>query len=781
MQRLAAGTGTGESGSHKNSDTADGEIRARKAYFHFPFSQAYESLVRAFIRPPRDRYHPSDLGPRDTVIRNNLRISRTDFQVVNRRGQHLVCSRWAVQSNAETVENERCVIYLHGNSSSRLAVFHSGILNTVSNLGFSLIAFDFSGSGISGGQYVSLGYYEKDDVEDVISVVKRKGWTSKILLWGRSMGAVTALLYASSNPDSVAGLVMDSPYSSLVEVAKDLVADINSSIPSFLVLGVLQLVRRSVVNRAGFDIYDVEPQKVISKCRCPAFMLHGTNDRVVQPKHSIKLSNKYRAEALHVDFVGTHNSPRPAMILKSVAIFIRTALEDPSRIERAFITIRELFAMEDEETRIARAEAAAAAEAAEAAAALETQSASSTPRNRSSFSRLFSTEIGWAAPENLKISNDRASLRPISPPTPDASSASKVPEGFARRPRYTTPGIRHMDPHPMPHGSLSAGYRSDKEKLVRGELMFDEPCKPEPDPRKLPVFADPIPLTSATTIPRREMSWEGDKEKLVADEQPDQPEPDKMLSRVPLFVDNTSGAGSPVPRPSRMKYTLHTHTRVNTSEDEESDSDSGASSDDLCNVRNLRRRTEDQLKNIGSEKMTEGLLENITDLIMHEVLDELYLKGVQICALDQWYKQGPDRVMERVVRSIEERIVEELLLMSAAHLSIDENDPDYERYKSTETDRQFLLGMKVAEMASENWTFGDFGVKEWMSANWDEYETSFSTDYAETDFKDMISESLEELGHTNHGFGNPANFSNTSKNTTFKPFNNKYKTNNFSS
>jgi pimeloyl-ACP methyl ester carboxylesterase len=56
--------------------------------------------------------------------------------------------------------------------------------------------FDFSGSGLSEGEYVSLGYYESDDVEAVVSHLRRSKGFTEIALWGRSMGAVTALLYA---------------------------------------------------------------------------------------------------------------------------------------------------------------------------------------------------------------------------------------------------------------------------------------------------------------------------------------------------------------------------------------------------------------------------------------------------------------------------------------------------------------------------------------------------------------------------------------------------------
>ena len=94
---------------------------------------------------------------------------------------------------------------MHGNSSARL----EGIpqLTTVLSIGATLLSFDFSGSGLSDGEYVSLGAYEKDDLKTVIDYLREEGLTSSIALWGRRMGAATALLHGERDP-SIAGMVI---------------------------------------------------------------------------------------------------------------------------------------------------------------------------------------------------------------------------------------------------------------------------------------------------------------------------------------------------------------------------------------------------------------------------------------------------------------------------------------------------------------------------------------------------------------------------------------------
>lgn len=74
-----------------------------------------------------------------------------------------------------------------------------------------LFCFDFAGCGMSQGEYISLGWFEREDLEIIINYLRAERKVSTIGLWGRSMGAVTALLYGDRDP-SIAGMVLDSPF-----------------------------------------------------------------------------------------------------------------------------------------------------------------------------------------------------------------------------------------------------------------------------------------------------------------------------------------------------------------------------------------------------------------------------------------------------------------------------------------------------------------------------------------------------------------------------------------
>ena len=71
-----------------------------------------------------------------------------------------------------------------------------------------MFAFDFSGSGRSDGEYVSLGFFEREDLKIVVDFLRASGKVSTIALWGRSMGAATSLLHGDRDP-SIAAMILD--------------------------------------------------------------------------------------------------------------------------------------------------------------------------------------------------------------------------------------------------------------------------------------------------------------------------------------------------------------------------------------------------------------------------------------------------------------------------------------------------------------------------------------------------------------------------------------------
>lgn len=88
----------------------------------FTFSGGYSQCWKAIIRPPRDQYSEEELGPKDLQI-VDMRCIRKDFDIKNSRGHTLKCSWWDVHSTRRPKKKLPCVIFLHGNGSSRRGAF----------------------------------------------------------------------------------------------------------------------------------------------------------------------------------------------------------------------------------------------------------------------------------------------------------------------------------------------------------------------------------------------------------------------------------------------------------------------------------------------------------------------------------------------------------------------------------------------------------------------------------------------------------------------------------
>lgn len=133
------------------------------------FGGTYDDLWKAVIRPPRDVYNDSDLGPEKFNIKGK-NYKRTDFTLTNNRDLKLYCSYWEPYDEEREVERLPCVVYLHGNSSSRAEAATE--VKILLPMNVTLFAFDFAGCGRSEGEYISLGWYEREDVECVIEYLR---------------------------------------------------------------------------------------------------------------------------------------------------------------------------------------------------------------------------------------------------------------------------------------------------------------------------------------------------------------------------------------------------------------------------------------------------------------------------------------------------------------------------------------------------------------------------------------------------------------------------------
>ncbi|KAK8555251.1 hypothetical protein V6N13_037400 [Hibiscus sabdariffa] len=284
-----------------------------------------EQLVNFIIRPPRAEYNPeSDLLDEEFMLKGKW-YQRKDIEVKNGRGDVLQCSHYVPLVGPEG-KSLPCVIYCHGNSGCRADASEAAIILLPSNI--TVFTLDFSGSGLSGGEHVTLGWNEKDDLKAVVDYLRADGNVSLIGLWGRSMGAVTSLMYGAEDP-SIAGMVLDSPFSDLVDLMLELVDTYKFRLPKFTVKFAIQFMRKSIQKKAKFDIADLNTIKVAKSCFVPVLFGHAIGDDFIRPHHSDRIFEAYMGDKNIIKFEGDHNSPRPQFYFDSINIFFHNVLQPP--------------------------------------------------------------------------------------------------------------------------------------------------------------------------------------------------------------------------------------------------------------------------------------------------------------------------------------------------------------------------------------------------------------------------------------------------------------------
>ena len=197
------------------------------------------------------------------------------------------------------------------------------------SIGATCLAFDFTGSGQSDGEYVSLGFFEREDLQAVVEHLRQSGRVSTIALWGRSMGAATSLMHGDRDP-SIAAMVLDSPFADLTQLAEEMVdkgREQGLTVPGFVVSIAISFIRSTVKSKAGFSIKDISPIKRVDQCFIPALFVAGEGDDFIHPRHSQSIHAKYSGDKNLVLVEGDHNSPRPRFLFDSAAIFFQTYLQ----------------------------------------------------------------------------------------------------------------------------------------------------------------------------------------------------------------------------------------------------------------------------------------------------------------------------------------------------------------------------------------------------------------------------------------------------------------------
>ena len=180
------------------------------------------------------------------------------------------------------VKSKGIVLYLKGNSKSIKGWGKFAVDFT--RHGYNVLMVDYRGFGKSTGRRSQKAI--KRDLQIIYNKIKEQTVEDRIIVYGRSLGSGFAAKLASMNHPKM--LVLDTPYYSLTKVT--------ARYMPFMPLSVLIK-------------YPLPTYKWLKYVQCPIHIIHGTNDKLIPYKTSVKLSqvNPKRTK-LHSVIGGGHKN-----------------------------------------------------------------------------------------------------------------------------------------------------------------------------------------------------------------------------------------------------------------------------------------------------------------------------------------------------------------------------------------------------------------------------------------------------------------------------------------
>ncbi len=167
------------------------------------------------------------------------------------------------------------VIMVHGYRGNAASITYP--VKIMDKQDYNMLIVDLRGHGYSEGNYIGMGWDERQDILSWIDYILDIDERTSIILYGVSMGAATVMNTLSEElPPQVKGIIEDCGYTDVESILGNQIG--LGGLPGKFIFKMTSLVTKF---RSGYYLSDVEPIEQVKKSTIPILFIHGDKDTFV--------------------------------------------------------------------------------------------------------------------------------------------------------------------------------------------------------------------------------------------------------------------------------------------------------------------------------------------------------------------------------------------------------------------------------------------------------------------------------------------------------------------
>jgi pimeloyl-ACP methyl ester carboxylesterase len=243
---------------------------------------AWSILTPARMSAGKAIYHLRRLSPGDL----GLSFEEQSFTIRDQHsGKKLRIAGWWIPASPTA---NRCAILIHGYADAKVGSIAFAPL--LDDLDLNILAIDLRAHGDSDGRFSTGGFFERDDISQVIDQLRsdRPFQTEQLILFGISLGASVACGIAAARND-IAAIILESPFPSYERVIANHARLMH--LPGGLMLNSAITLAQKF---SGSDFSEVRVVDLMKTIHCPALIIVGEKDELLEADDIAALKSAVR-------------------------------------------------------------------------------------------------------------------------------------------------------------------------------------------------------------------------------------------------------------------------------------------------------------------------------------------------------------------------------------------------------------------------------------------------------------------------------------------------------